>query len=589
MATQKPSKPNVTLPESFGGTKYELSDDLIRDGYPETVPTIVDGGNINWEKDAVFKNNKYLRAVADTLVDMPIGKILTVDSNNRFEYANPTVIANDSEYEEGTLTTKSPSVKQVRDSFADLDGRITNCLTAIPQDIKLELNNGTLTLKAGSKVCYLDGSSKIIQQDITTSTVSATPAQRFLWVNGDSNFGDGSSLECYSGNNEAMSDIVSPKAYQTFYNTEQKKAFRGNGTNWKEQDYSLPIALVSNESNVWTSIDQVFNGFGYIGSTIFVLPGVEGLIPNGFVGKNRNNIKLTLTNVHTYNIRNSGNLYLGGNTSGAFTSFEGPDYTVYYIYDKNQTVYQNVPKLWLQFATATFENGRITSFNPKTIFQAPDYYDVPKLATDNTFTGENQFMGNNAKLLTIKNPEMDLVNGVSSEYTASLRVLDKNDKAVGDFFVGQNSSYAFAQVVAYNSSGQYCNIAARIAKDGAKTTVAPTPPTTDNSTQIATTAWVNNFFNTAGKVTGKCVPNYGAGVGIGTGTTVIPKDSVLIITPSQPNFASLYVTVNGVNVFSYNGDEYLTLYKVPILVPARATVVITGNLSNATYYPFVGA
>jgi hypothetical protein len=30
-----------------------------------------------------------------------------------------------------------------------------------------------------------------------------------------------------------------------------------------------------------SSIDQVFNGFGYIGSTMFALPGVKGLIPDG--------------------------------------------------------------------------------------------------------------------------------------------------------------------------------------------------------------------------------------------------------------------------------------------------------------------
>ena len=34
---------------------------------------------------------------------------------------------------------------------------VTNCITKIPQDIKLELNNGTLTLKAGSKVYVPNG------------------------------------------------------------------------------------------------------------------------------------------------------------------------------------------------------------------------------------------------------------------------------------------------------------------------------------------------------------------------------------------------------------------------------------------------
>lgn len=88
MATQKPSKPNVTLPERFGGAKTPYSDAQIRDGYQVGVPQVVDGGNINYEKDAVFQNSKYFRTVADVLTDMPIGKFLTVDSNNKFEYVD---------------------------------------------------------------------------------------------------------------------------------------------------------------------------------------------------------------------------------------------------------------------------------------------------------------------------------------------------------------------------------------------------------------------------------------------------------------------------------------------------------------------
>ena len=34
---------------------------------------------------------------------------------------------------------------------------VTNCITEIPQDINLELNDGVLTLKAGSKIWYPDG------------------------------------------------------------------------------------------------------------------------------------------------------------------------------------------------------------------------------------------------------------------------------------------------------------------------------------------------------------------------------------------------------------------------------------------------
>ena len=88
MATQKPSKPDVILPNNFGGTKTPYTDSQISNGYQEAVPQVVDGGNINYEKDAVFKYLKYLKTTIDALVDMPIGKVLTVDSSNRFEYVD---------------------------------------------------------------------------------------------------------------------------------------------------------------------------------------------------------------------------------------------------------------------------------------------------------------------------------------------------------------------------------------------------------------------------------------------------------------------------------------------------------------------
>lgn len=45
---------------------------------------------------------------------------------------------------------------------------------------------------------------------------------------------------------------------------------------------SFPVCFcTSDSSSQVTSIDQVFNGFGYIGSTVFLLPGVKDLNFNG--------------------------------------------------------------------------------------------------------------------------------------------------------------------------------------------------------------------------------------------------------------------------------------------------------------------
>ena len=54
-------------------------------------------------------------------------------------------------------------------------------------------------------------------------------------------------------------------------------------TTWTGKLTSLPLGLIEMTSAVGvTSIIQVFDWCGYIGSTAFVLPGVKGLIPNGF-------------------------------------------------------------------------------------------------------------------------------------------------------------------------------------------------------------------------------------------------------------------------------------------------------------------
>ena len=86
MATQKPSKPSVTLPENFGGVKTAYTPAQIQNGYQEAVPQVVDGGNINYEKDALFQKLKYIESVVDIINGIPANRYLGVDSNNQFEY-----------------------------------------------------------------------------------------------------------------------------------------------------------------------------------------------------------------------------------------------------------------------------------------------------------------------------------------------------------------------------------------------------------------------------------------------------------------------------------------------------------------------
>lgn len=122
MAIQKPSKPDVILPNNFGGTKTPYTDSQISNGYQEAVPQVVDGGNINYEKDGIFKYLKYLKTVIDALVDMPIGKSLIIDSNNRFDYISPENVSNKTnKINEQSTENQYPNAKAVYEAIKGSD------------------------------------------------------------------------------------------------------------------------------------------------------------------------------------------------------------------------------------------------------------------------------------------------------------------------------------------------------------------------------------------------------------------------------------------------------------------------------------
>ena len=254
----------------------------------------------------------------------------------------------------------------------------TNCITKIPQDIKLELNNGTLTLKAGSKVYVPNGFEAdettpkfdeitITAGDIINTTVGAGE-KMFLSV-----YNNGAYLFAgYTIGETVTERPVSPIQYALYYNTTTNKVEFYDGSSWVSS-CSFPISLYTRGSTGATSIDQVFNGFGYIGSTVFALPGIEGLIPNGRNDDGSlNNTKFkttsvltrtmpSVTNQHRITLKNDTLLYIDDISYGY-----NEEENVNYDKSTGHVFYYMVAGL---FSTV---NGRITAFNPKTVFQAVD-------------------------------------------------------------------------------------------------------------------------------------------------------------------------------------------------------------------------
>lgn len=278
------------------------------------------------------------------------------------------------------------NLTSVGKNIANWSSNVSKCITEIPQDIKLELNNGTLTLKAGSKYYYPNGEGVFEIRTVPTDTTLTQgwgSSQTFLlFVRSDGSLGIYDTARCYSGTSS-----VSEGAY---YNTNDNKVYVYNGGSLDYQA-SLPIAKITGQSPTITSIDQVFNGFGYIGSTRFALPGIKWLSPD-----NRNadgtlkSIQRTNTNVlvetlssGTVNnivmVLGTGSIWTSGKYIESETEPSG-NYIIWYkpseniLRDKAEGSW-NINNNVVVYGYYDAVSSQITSFRTKQPFHAMDYND----------------------------------------------------------------------------------------------------------------------------------------------------------------------------------------------------------------------
>ena len=260
----------------------------------------------------------------------------------------------------------------------------TNCLTHIPNDINLELNNRTLTLKAGSKVYVPNGfeadgvtpkfDEVVIENDETLIGSWGTNGSTLIYLNSDKHL-----YQIGLITDRVSSGSTAPTATnaQLWYDTTNNIIKKYSGGSLVQTGCSLPIALCNKtdgtESTIINSIDQVFNGFGYIGSTVYALPGVKGLIPNGWNEAGRyNNIEFENSTVKatTYTTQTNQNIFVGLNDSVFWSS-----YAVSYQNDINfnkNTVKDNI-ELVCEVGRVSMTSGKITSLTINPVQTKHDY------------------------------------------------------------------------------------------------------------------------------------------------------------------------------------------------------------------------
>ena len=253
--------------------------------------------------------------------------------------------------------------------------QITNCILEAPESIKYTLNNGVLTLKAGSVITIPDGfntngSKKFryveIENDITGRS-DASNVKRLVYYNETS--GVISSIQHSESGTTDFSGLGNCLLYRTDLN-KMVVFYEGNKS---EHVVSLPLMEINGDVASVVSINSVFNTCGYIGSSLFVNKGVKVLCSNGRNPDGTlNNTELELTSADIITIdkaRTNAKFVILGTKAiiwGAGYSYN-PDLNLIHHGSGGDNSGCFIANL------DSGDSGKITSFKPYNTFHAIDY------------------------------------------------------------------------------------------------------------------------------------------------------------------------------------------------------------------------
>ena len=407
--------------------------------YSTEEPEALDSGMLAWWNPDVgvwqFKSNDtgnvWREANATPLAD------IRIDSGaiNRIDYVGYRIFNDDIYAIKGNVDS---SISDINSNIEELDNRIdnlgsayanidlsnlsesgekhflnknqiANCLLEVPRRIKYELNGGTFTIKAGSVVIVPYG-----VEDLTAQYPKGTTFLNDNFKVYDTQFADGKFFVwaelvgdiTNSGTSSSPGTVrpymidITTNNFVIYANTSSGTTrYDGTGNNanyrtdlniveitksgvFSSAVASFPFAkCLDDGSYLAGSVDQVFNGIGYIGSTVWVDKGVKGLIPNG---RNEDgtlkNIEFTTTDLKLRTFTNTGACVLLANGIDNLgyvnLSYYEYDKTSNYVYN---TYYGRIPSGQMALLNFYADAGVITSFQSKFPFRTVDYNDASAL------------------------------------------------------------------------------------------------------------------------------------------------------------------------------------------------------------------
>lgn len=481
--------------------------------------------------------------------------------------------------------------------------RLSNCILEIPQNIKLALNNNVITLKAGSKLYKPNGKGNFseiaISSDINFSAQNFATAPHNLVLLPNGTLQALKLDQTFSGQ---TAPIPSTK-YAFWYDTVNNliKYTFDTGATW-QSGCSFPLVVINIVNGIGiTSYEPPFNGFGFIGSCLFALPGVKLLMPNGRNSDGSlNNFEYTTLNPAVSEEIPGNNDYFLGFTSGGgfkrnqvFSGFYVSDSFIstssqwcllfnttdnFYYSTGDYGATWNKYTLLAQIGIFTGNNGKISRLNVRQPFRAANEQESAKVDADNVFTRNNTF-----KTSILSQPAgMSIPNLIG---------YDAAGNKVGDMLIGASSNGSSYSILRINNSNGSLGAQIGYRRDASGNIVSEmtkTPALTANDSQITTTSWTKSYVKKYGGV-----PNWAAKItepATMAGWTAPSAGMAIICARDTYQNANLLFYINDILVFSHgmgSAGSSVNGIQVVFLLGEGDKISYSHDMYEAIFIPYI--
>lgn len=239
---------------------------------------------------------------------------------------------------------------------------ISNCLTEVPQ-ISWRMSGNNVVFAAGTKAYKPDGTVITFASE-KMADFSGVLLSYPHYAYAD----DAGNVYTAQKATSSTSQPSSPDVDDIWFDTANNVIKRYDGEAWSGS-YSFPLIYMNGLFVTSTSV-IAFGGSGFIGNTIFVLPGVKGLVPNGRKADGRlNNTAFTVTTPLTHQLEDNNEYVILLNGSSLSTaSYSGNSY-----YDNESSTNSGVAAGYVEAGICSNMTNVVKNFSLKSVFCALDY------------------------------------------------------------------------------------------------------------------------------------------------------------------------------------------------------------------------